>query len=155
MAAGAFTLFNIGKARWFDSTFDWDGTEQTVFYARLLKQPYTLDATDSIWSDVSAQVVTDGDYAGELIAAGNMVVNGGTSTATGNLDYTTDIDFGPSVTITAKWMVIAEGTATTPQAGDKLLGVVDLNTASATAVVSSTNGDFKITPHANGFFTFA
>jgi len=155
MAPGAFQLYNIGKARWFDSTFDWDGAEQTVFYARLLKQPYTWDATDSLWSDVSAQVVTDADYDGVLIAAGNMVVNGGTSTATGNLDYTTDIDYGSTATITAKWMVIAEGTATTPNAGDKLLGVVDLDAASATAVVSSTNGDFKITPHANGFFTFA
>ena len=120
----------------------------------MLKQPYTIDATDSIWSDLSAQVVTDGDYAPELIATANMVVNGGTSTATGNIDYSTDVDFGPSVTIEAKFMVLRTGPAT-PTGAEKLLGVVDLDAASATATVSSTNGDFKITPHANGFFTFA
>ena len=154
MAAGNFALYNRGKSAWFDSVFDWDGANQTVFYAELMKQPLTFSAAHDTWSDISAQVVTDGDYAPELIAAGNMVLNEGTGTATGNLDYNVDIDFGPSVTITAKWMILRSGAATAT-ANNRLLGAVDLNTASATAVVSSTNGDFKITPHANGFFTFA
>ena len=154
MAAGNFTLFNIGKERWFDSTFDWTGANQTTFRAELLKQPYTLDATDSTWADVSAQVVTDGDYGQQLLATGNAVVNGGTATATGNIDHTADVVFGPSVTITAKWLVLRTGPAT-PTGAEKLLGVVDLNTASATAVVSSTNGDFTVQWNASGLFTFA
>jgi len=152
MAAGDFTLYNTAKKYFFDGTFVW-GTTQ--FRTELLKQPYTFSAGHDTWSDVSAQVCTDGDYtAGRAMATGSATVNGGTGTATANVDSATDVEYGPSVTIEAKWLVVRTGAATAT-GSHKLVGAVDLNTASATATVSSTNGDFTIQWNANGLFTIA
>ena len=152
MAAGPFALYNTAKKYFFDGTFVW-GTTQ--FRTELLKQPYTFSAAHDTWSDVSAQVCTDGDYtAGRAMATASATVVGGTGTATAKVDSTTDVAYGPSVTITAKWLVVRTGAATAT-ANHKLVGAVDLNTASATAVVSSTNGDFTIQWNANGLFTVA
>ena len=88
------------------------------------------------------------------MATGSATVNGGTGTATANVDSATDVEYGPSVTIEAKWLVVRTGAATAT-GSHKLVGAVDLNTASATATVSSTNGDFTIQWNANGLFTIA
>lgn len=152
MAAGNFALYNTAKQSFFNGDFVW-GTTQ--FRTELLKQPYTFSAAHDAWSDVSAQVNTDGDYtAGRAMATASATVVGGTGTATAKVDSTTDVVYGPSVTISAKWLLVRTGAATAT-AAHKLVGVVDLNTASATAVVSSTNGDFTIQWHANGLFTVA
>jgi len=154
MAAGNFTLYNTAKKYLFD-TWTW-GTTQ--FRTELLKQPYTFNAAHDTWSDVSAQAVATGtqsDYTvGRAMGTGSATVVGGTGTATAKVDSTTDVAYGPSVTLTAKWLVVRTGAAT-PTANHKLLGAVDLNTASGTAVVSSTNGDFTIQWNANGLFTVA
>ena len=151
MAAGNFTLYNEAKQKLFD-TYTW-GTTQ--FRTELLKQPYTPAATHNTWSDVSAQVNTDGDYTGgRAMATASATVVGGTATATANIDSTTDVAYGPSVTLTAKYLVVRTGAAT-PTAGHLLLGYVDLDSSATTAVVSSTNGDFTIQWNANGLFTAA
>ena len=152
MAPGNFAVFNTAKKSFFDGTFDWD---TDTFRTELLKQPYTFDATDQQWSDLSAQAVTTGtqsDYSEGVAMVGNTVV-GGTAVTAAKVDSTGDVTYGPSVTLEAKWLLVRTGAATTPATSDKLLGVVDLDAASATATVSSTNGDFTITWHANGLFT--
>jgi len=155
MAAGAFALYNTAKKYFFDGTFVW-GTTQ--FRTELLKQPLTFSAAHDTWSDISAQAVATGtqsDYTvGRAMATASATVVGGTGTATAKIDSTTDVAYGPSVTLTAKWLVVRTGTAAVT-ANQKLVGLVDLNTASATAVVSSTNGDFTIQWNANGLFTAA
>lgn len=145
MAAGNFTLYNFPKKWFFDGTMDWD---TNTFYLHLLQSGYTPAATHDTWSDVSAQEVTDGDYAAQAI--GTKAVNGGTGTATADCDAG-DVSFGTNVTITARYAVVRQGTAT-PGTADKLVGYVELDTATD---VSSTNGDFAVNWNANGLWTIA
>lgn len=145
MAAGNFTLFNQAKAWFFDGTFDW---ANDTHYCELLKTAFDEAVTHDTWSDISAQVVTDGDYAPELMAT--EAVNGGTGTATGNCDAG-NTSFGTNVTITARYGAVRTGAATATGT-DKLVGFVELDTATD---VSSTNGTFEVQWHASGLWTFA
>ena len=60
-----------------------------------------------------------------------------------------DISFGSAVTITAKYAVLFDDTAT----NDPLLVYVDLDTGGGS--VSSTSSTFQITINASGVFTLA
>ena len=149
MPAGAFNIYNEAKKKLFD-TYTW-GTTQ--FRTELLLQPYAPTAAHNTWGDVSAQVCTDGDYtAGRPMATANATVVGGTGTATAKVDSTSDIVYGPSVTLTAKYLVVRTG-ATVATAGDLLLGYLDLATTGTGSSASSTNGDYTIAWNANGLFT--
>jgi hypothetical protein len=53
--------------------------------------------------------------------------------------------------LTARYLIIRTGTAT-PQTSNKLVGFVELDTATD---VSSTNGTFEIQWNASGLWTFA
>lgn len=153
MAAGSFTLYNSAK-EYLISTFQW-GT--TNFYAALLKGAYTPAATHDQWGDVSAQVCTDADYNEVALAGADVLPTGAglTTDATKNVDAN-DVDYGSTVTISAKYLVVVSGTPTTPGATDKLLGYVNLETTGTSAnEVSSTNGDFQVQWNANGLFTVA
>lgn len=145
MAAGNFTIYNQSKAWMFDGTFDWDTDGH---YLELLKAAYTPALTHDTWSDVSAQVVTDGDYSAQAMAT--EAVNGGTATATGNCDAA-NVSFGTNVSITARYAVVRTGPATAT-AAHKLVGYVSLDTATD---VSSTNGTFEVQWNASGLWTFA
>ena len=143
MAAGNFTVYNFPKKHFFDGTMDWDTDSH---YLHLLKSAYTPALTHDKWNDVSAQEVTDGDYAAQAMAS--EAVNGGTATATAVVDAA-NVSFGTNVTITARYAVVRVGTAT-PGTGDNLVGYVELDTATD---VSSTNGDFQVQWNANGLWT--
>lgn len=149
MAAGSFILFNSGKKSLFDGTFDWITDDH---YCELFAAAFDEAVTHEIWSDVSANVVVTGtqsEYAPELMAG--EAVNGGTSTATGNCDAATDTSFGTNVSLTARYAIVRTGTIA-PGTSDKLLGFVELDTATD---VSSTNGTFEIQWNASGLWTFA
>ena len=124
MAAGNFILFNSAKAYFFDGTFDWD---TDAHYCELFKAAFDEAVTHDIWSD------------------------GGTATATGDCDATTDTSFGTNVTLTARYAIIRTGTAS-PATSNKLVGFVELDTGTD---VSSTNGTFEIQWNASGLWTFA
>ena len=147
MAAGAFTLYNQSKAWFFDGTFDW---ANDTHYAHLFDATYTPALTHDTFVDLGAATneVTDGDYAVELMIT--EAVNGGTATATGNCDAA-NLTYGTNVTITARYAIIRTGTATA-QTTDRLVGYVELETASD---VSSTNGTFEVQWAGAGLWTFA
>jgi hypothetical protein len=144
MAAGSFVIYNASKAWLLDGTFDWITDNH---YLHLLTNTHVPALTDSTWTDIDNEV-TDGDYGAVLMAT--EAINGGTATATGNIDAA-NVSFGTNVTITARIAVVRVGTAT-PGGTDKLVGYVYLDTA---ADVSSTNGTFEVQWNANGLSTFA
>ena len=145
MAAGSFALYNTAKKFFFDGTFDWDtGT----YYLHLLDAAYTPAVTHDTWADVSANESSETGYAAQAI--GTKAVNGGTATATANVDAG-NVSYGTNVTIGAQYAVVRAGTAT-PAGTNKLVGYVSLDTAGS---VSSTNGTFEVQWNANGLFTIA
>lgn len=141
MAAGAFTLYNEGKEDLF--TLDSDGAS---YYWALLLAAYTPAATHTTWSDVSANECADGDYAKQNAASVSIVQTGGTVT----FDIG-DVDFGNTVTITAKYLVLVRGTVAGSSGTDRLVGYCDLNNGGGS--VSSTSGNFDITINASGIVT--
>lgn len=154
MAAGAFTLYNSAK-EYLMSTWQW-GT--TNFYALLIKGGTSMAVTHDILNDIgTANIITDADYDEVALAGFDVLPTGAglTTDATKNVDAN-DVDFGSTVTIGARYLVVASGTPTTPATSDKLLGYVDLETTlTGSNEVSSTNGDFQVQWHANGLFTVA
>lgn len=153
MAAGSFALYNSAK-EYLVSTWQW-GT--TNFYAALLKGGHSDAATYDVWSDISADVVTDADHSYIALAGMDVLPTGAglTTDATKNVDAN-DVDFGSTVTLSGRYLVVISGTPTTPGGTDKLLGRVDLETTlTGTNEVSSTNGDFQVQWNANGLFTVA
>lgn len=136
------TLFKEANAQWDDSASD--------FTWALLGSGYTQSDTDTTWGDVSANEISDSDYAQQAVSGLTITNNAGEA------QFDSDpADFGSNVSIEAKFLVLVQGTATALAAGDKIIGTVDLDDSSSTATKISRNGAFKITPHANGFWRIA
>jgi hypothetical protein len=108
---------------------------------------YTPLVTHTKRSDVTNEVAAGGGYI-----AGGLTLSTKTATVVGTtVELNSAVaNWGSACTITAKWAVFYKsrgGLAT----ADELIQILDLNTASGTAVVSSTNDNFKINPSANGW----
>ena len=143
MAAGSFTLYGAAIENIAKGLIDLDGH---AFKALLATSGYSPDAAaHAALADVTNEVASGGDYA-RVTLEDVAVSRSGTT-----VKFTSGpADFGAEVTITAKYLVLFDDDST----GDLLLGYVDLNTAGGSA--SSTDGPFKLTPHAtNGWFTIA
>lgn len=144
MAAGNFTLYNAAKLALFSGTLNMLSDTIT---AVLLKSSYTPSAAHATFADVSAQEVTDADYAKKAVSG--QTVTGGSGTVTVD---TADISFGATVTITAKYLALVKGAAGSITGSSPLIGYCDLNSSGGT--VSSTSGAFAVnTP--SGLFTAA
>lgn len=141
MAAGNFTIYNEAKEDFLDGTFDWVNDNHYM----MLTIGHTPDATDTTRADIDADEIADGDYNKEDMGGESAVQTGGTV----NVDAT-DVEFGPSATITARHAHVLQGQAGTSGSGDLLVGYVELDTGGD---VSSTNGDFTVQWHTNGVFT--
>lgn len=143
MAAGAFVLYNEGK----EDLFTVDADAQAYRWALVLAA-YTPAATHVTWSEVSANETVDGDYAQQNATGVSITQTAGTVT----FDIG-DVDFGNTVTITAKYLVLIQGTVAGGAGTDRLVGYVDLNSGGGS--VSSTSGNFDITINASGIVTAA
>ena len=145
MAAGAFIVVDKAIEKIHDGTFDLD---TDTWYAVLVTDSHTPNnATDDLYSDISANEVSGGGYVAQDVAI-TVGESGGTVTIDAG-----DTDFGNSVTITAKYCYILNGDEGAQARRDDILCYVDLNSGGGS--VSSNNGDFDITWNASGLFTVA
>ena len=140
MAAGNWTFYNDFKEKLAKAEIDLDSD---TLKCLLTTSSYTPSATHSQLSDITNEV-TDSDYARQTLGSVTVTETGGTVT----FDCA-DISFGSSVTITGKYAVIYDDTAT----NDPLIVYVDLDTGGGS--VSSTSSTFQITINASGVFTLA
>ena len=138
MATGAFTLYHSGRLDLLDGSWDWiaDGA-----YAVLLTG-HTPDLTDATLADVSADEVTDPDYAPIDLASKTVTNVGGTTPTRLGLAAA---DFGTAVSIAASYLVIVKGTVAGKTGTDPLLGYTALDGAAPGTDVVSVASDFKIT----------
>lgn len=142
MAVGTFTVYGEAKEAMAKADLDLDGSACAV----LLTSGYTPDnGTDATYGDISANVVTDGDYSPQDVTG---VVVG--DTGAGFSYDTNDVSFGASVTITAKYLVLVSSTVAGLAAGSRLIGYVDLDTSGS---ASSSAAQFNVTAPAGGWFT--
>jgi hypothetical protein len=147
MAAGAFKFYDKALLAIANGTINLN-TNTLVMV--LCGTGYTPNkALDDTYSDLSAHIITDPDYAPVVISGKTFTIPSGDEV----LFDANDVSFGSPVTISAKWAPIVVRAGGALSAGDLLLGYVDLNTASGSAVLSSTAGAFTVrTP--NGFVGF-
>lgn len=126
MAAGAFQVYETARARLLQALYDLDGD---TFVAILLSNSYTpnLDTHVNL-ADISANEITDTDYARVTLTSVTVDETNGTVTFDAN-----DIDFGTSVDITARYCAIFDDT----HASDGLLCYSDLNSGGSTPLTSS------------------
>ena len=140
MAALAWVLYDKGKERLGNSVIN---LESHTFSCALCSTQYTpLTTGHEFYSAIQSTLSSDGDYADKECSNVTWTRSNGTLT----FDVA-DINFGSSVTITARYAVLFDDTTTS----DCLLAYSDLDDGGGS--VSSTNGTFEIQIHANGVFT--
>lgn len=141
MSAGNFTAYQQGLLEIANRDVDFVGG---TIKAMLLTSDYTPDAAaDQYLDDISADECADGDYARQTISGKSISLVGGKV----RFDCG-DIDFGDTVSIVAKYLVLFRDTGT--PATSTLLWFCNLNTGGGS--VSSTTADFEIAIHANGIY---
>lgn len=140
MAAGAWVSYDTGKLDFFDEDFTPDN-----HYWTLHTSSYTPATTHVTFSQITNECA-DGDYA-KQDATGEATSN---SSGTITVDIG-DVDFGNTVTITAKYLVLVRGTVAGSAGTDRVVGYCDLNSGGGS--VSSTSGNFDITINASGIVT--
>lgn len=144
MAAGAFVMTDEGK----EDLLNLDSDGASYYWVLILAAHTPNTATDITYSNISTNVCADGDYAAQDATGVSIANSGGTTT----FDIG-DVDFGNTVTITAKYLYLVRGTVAGSSGTDRLVGYVDLNSGGGS--VSSTNGNFDITINASGIVTVA
>lgn len=149
MAAGTFTLYDTGKLYILNG--DVDLNDDTIVGV-LVKDGYTPATTHSTFADISAQECDSADYTASF-AEGYSITGRALSNSSGTIKFDSDIlNFGASVTITAKYLVIMKRAGASLVSGDLLVGYMDLNDGGGS--VSSVSGAFTVDANAsNGWFT--
>lgn len=147
MAAGAFKFYDKAVLAIANGTIN---LSSATLVMTLVGVAYTPDkAADDTYSDLSANVIPDADYAPVTISGKTFTIPSGDET----LFDCNNVSFGNPVTIAAKWAVVVVRAGGALAGTDLLLGFADLNTASGSAVLSSTAGAFSVnTP--NGLVGF-
>lgn len=147
MAASNFVVLNTAKLKGFNGTIDFDSH---TFKAALMTEDWTPTAATT--TDTYAEL----NATGFQVANGNGYTTGGATLGSialtetsGTVKFTSAAPSWSSATFDAKWIVVYSDTATNKD----IVGYMDLNTASSSAVVSPTNGTLTVTWHANGMFT--
>lgn len=151
MAAGSWVIYGLAKEAMLENTIgplDNSGTPRLRM--ALVTSSYTPSANaNDDWQDVSTNEVANG---GGYTTHGKLLTPTVTHSA-GTVTFDVDDQSWTSSTITAKYAVIVQDADANGSlaATDKLLCYVDLDTGGGS--VSTTNGTFAITVHANGVFT--
>jgi len=150
MAIGSFMMYNEAQKDYFDATdSNW---ESNTHYAMLLDSAYVPDAAHHTRASLDGNEIGDADYAKQDLSGEAVVDNA--SPADGQVNCTSDnITFGNPVTISALYLAILEGTVAGTASGDRVVGVVQLNTDSPLVVPASTTGPFTINAPTDGWFT--
>ena len=143
MAAGNFIPYDEFVFRLAQQEFDFlNGTMEAI----LLDDAYTPDtAAHTVIGDISSQEISDTDYSRQTLANKSITQDGSGRT----VFDADDVDFGNSVSISARYMVLALNTGT--GSTSYLMGYVDLNDG-GTGNVSSTNSDFDVAFSADGIY---
>lgn len=107
-------------------------------------------ATDDVFSDISGNETVDADY-GQQVDTSFVWTN---PTARDFVLDGADVDFGNTVSITARYLYLVRDADINGAAAatDLIVGLYDLNDGGG-ADVSSTNGNFDIAHNAAGIFT--
>jgi len=101
-------------------------------------------ATENAYSAISANECSDVDYAQVALTGKTIAVEGD------RVRFNcAKIDFGASVSISARYLYLVFGTAGSLVAGDRILGHIDLT---GTGNASSVSAEFSVTPPATGLF---
>jgi hypothetical protein len=144
MTVGPFLSHDTG----FASLLSTDDFVTEDYYAVLATTSETPDqATQVDYADILNECA-DGDYDQVALASKAVAVN------SQKIRFTcAKINFGATVSITARYLYILKGTAASPVGTDEIIGHIDLDGAGN---VSSVNAEFSFTPHAtNGLFEVA
>jgi hypothetical protein len=150
MAIGTVTKYNgFEKQIAADANRQWDDATAGNIMFCLCGNGYTPAATHTTTANLT-DLITSGD--GAPIAASSLAIDNTTTPGSTYFD-SADVNFGSTVTITAKYLIaVMPVTAGTFDASTgKLLFYVDLDTASSSAEVSSVASDFVIYTPANGW----
>ncbi|MCM2369636.1 hypothetical protein [Aporhodopirellula aestuarii] len=125
------------------TTGDVDFVSDTI-KAALLDTAHAVDlVNDEFFDDVSGDECGDGDYSQVTLASKTQTI------ASGKIRFDfDDLDFGNSVSIAARYLVIYKDTGT--PGTSNLLFITDLNTGGGN--VSSTSSDFDISLSASGLY---
>lgn len=142
----ATQTYNSGFLRLVDGTTAWGDVADV--YAILVSSAYTFSRAHTQYSDVSANEITDVDYAAQDVPAAGRTV----ALATNDVLFDSgDVTFGAEVTIDASGggIIFLLGAEATPQAADPLLfywGLPDPASSTAgTFTVRVPNGIIRIT----------
>jgi len=144
MAVGAFLSHTSGFLTTLKSG-DWAADDH---YAVLVTTTGTPSRTTWLtYSDITNECADGGYVAKDL--AGETVATNGT-----NVKFDCDkINFGDTVTISARYLIILIGTVSTSGASDEIVGSIDLD---GTGNVSSVAAEFSFDPAASeGLFQIA
>lgn len=151
MAVSEFKFTDPGHLAVRKGTID---LEANTIVAVLVDNAHTPAVeTDSLYSNISANECADADYTASF-AEGHVVAGlawSDTGSRTFKLDAT-DLDFGNTVTISARYVYLVKRAGATLVAGDLIVGLVDLNDGGSTNV-SATNGNFDLAWSAAGLYT--
>jgi hypothetical protein len=140
MAAGAFKLYDNALLKILNDTIQLSSNTIVAVLTSVAHTPNK--ATHSTYANISGNIIADAGYAPQVVSGVTItLVPGATPEVT--LD-SADISFGSNVTLSAKWchLVVRAGGSLTGT--DHLVGFVDLNTDSGSAVLSSTAGAFNV-----------
>lgn len=145
MAVAALQLHDDALITLFsDATPQWDDADADFAWA-LLSDAYTPSDAHTTWGDVSANEISYDDYSQQAVTTRSVDNN------SGEAQFDSDpADFGDPVSMQAKYLVLVVGTAGSLASADKVIGTVDLDDGGGS--VTAANGEFKITPNANGWF---
>jgi hypothetical protein len=135
----ADTIFNSFLEYVGDGTMDMDND---TFKAALVEDSYTIDATDTQWSEISANEVSGTGYT----AGGKALTNVSWSQTAGTLTFDADDVSWTGASFTARYMVVYNDTAS----NDELVCLFDFG--SNQTVTAST---FTYSFNASGIFTIA
>ena len=149
MVVGAFQLVNTwGDQILQDADVQWDVAGTTSFAWILLKSTAAIVDTDSTVTDLG---VAGTDWINTGDGAPIDVITRTVAFAAGDQEFHAgDAVFGPTVTITARWLCLIQGNAAAVVGGDGIIGYQLLDTTPAD--VSSTNSDFTVTAPAGGIW---
>jgi hypothetical protein len=145
MAVGPFTLTNPGLLESQDGSIAYPAPNM---YAVLILNAHGAPAlTEATYADISTEEVAGGgDYAPKDVG---LTISGITGTVKVEM---AQVNFGDTVTISARYFYILLGDEASPQASDPILGFMDLNDGGG-GDVSSSNSDFKVDDNAaNGLY---
>ena len=124
-------------------TLDWEGATNVA--AILCTNSYSINAFQGTYGDVTHEC-TDADYDPEPVA--DRVVDRDSD----RIRYRhARIDWGSNVTISARYIVFVVGDPANLQAGDRVIGVVDLGETKS-AVADTDNSTFAFTPALTGLW---